>query len=274
MFPGQGSQKEPKDPAVIENTRKILGFNPFEADKINLTAYAQPAILSYSVSVLNKLDSKADYLIGHSLGEYTALVAGEVLSFEDALKAVHYRGQVMQEAVPVGSGGMLAVLGEDADKLAWLCEQIPEPISVANYNGPGQTVLAGNTAGLWAIQERFKQEGIRKFITLPVSAPFHCQLMKPAQDKLANYLTRLTFRDSKIPVISNIHAEPVVSGSRLRELLIKQVTAPVQFTKIIDFLKTTAVKELIEIGPGKSLINLIKRMNTRFILKSGEEDAL
>lgn len=274
LFPGQGSQKQPKNSSVVEETQKILGFNPFEADKINLTAYAQPAILSYSLDILKSLSYRPDYLVGHSLGEYTALVAGGVLTFQDALKAVHYRGQVMQEAVPVGAGGMLVVLGEDADKLAWLCKQVSGYVTVANYNGPTQTVLSGNTEGLLAIQAKLKTEGIRKILPLPVSAPFHCELMKPAQEKLANYLCKLNFQDSKIPIISNVHAEPVVSGLRLRELLIQQVTAPVQFTKIIEFLKKSGIQELIEVGPGKSLMNLVKRIDPNFILKSGEEHAV
>ncbi len=260
MFPGQGSQREPSDPAVIDSARRILGFNPFEADKINLTAYAQPAILSYSVAVLRTLDSKPNYLAGHSVGEYTALVAGGVLSFEEALKAVHYRGQVMQEAVPVGQGGMLAVLGEDPDKLAWLCEQVSGTVAVANYNGPAQTVLSGDTEGLTAIQERLKQEGIKKVLPLPVSAPFHCKLMKPAQEKLADYLAQLDFQDSNTPIMSNVTAKPETSGVKLRELLIQQVTAPVRFTQIIRFLKSVGVTELIEVGPGKTLTNIVKRM--------------
>lgn len=274
LFPGQGSQKQPKNSSVVEETQKILGFNPFEADKINLTAYAQPAILSYSLDILKSLSYRPDYLVGHSLGEYTALVAGGVLTFQDALQAVHYRGQVMQETVPVGAGGMLVVLGEDADKLAWLCKQVSGYVTVANYNGPTQTVLSGNTEGLLAIQAKLKTEGIRKILPLPVSAPFHCELMKPAQEKLANYLCKLNFQDSKIPIISNVHAEPVVSGLRLRELLIQQVTAPVQFTKIIEFLKKSGIQELIEVGPGKSLMNLVKRIDPNFILKSGEEHAV
>lgn len=266
MFPGQGSQKEPEDQAIIKDAQKILGFNPFEADKISLTAYAQPAILSYSVGILKTLDFKPSYLAGHSLGEYTALVAGGVLSFEEALRTVHYRGQVMQEAVPVGTGGMLVVLGADPDKLTWLCEQVSGTVSVANYNGPGQTVLSGNTEGIGQIKERLAQEGIKKILPLPVSAPFHCELMKPAQDKLANYLSKLDFKDSQIPIISNVTAKPEISGIKIRELLIQQVTAPVQFTSMIRFLKSAGVEQLIEIGPGKTLTNLVKRIDDSFIL--------
>lgn len=271
MFPGQGSQKQPEDQTVIHDAQKILGFNPFEADKINLTAYAQPAILSYSVWKLRTWTpdqvrgDKPDYLAGHSLGEYTALVAGGVLSFEEALKAVHYRGQVMQEAVPVGTGGMLVVLGEDPDKLAWLCDQVPGSISVANYNGPGQTVLSGSTEGIANIKERLSQEGVKKILPLPVSAPFHCELMKPAQDKLADYLSKLDFKDSHTPIISNVTAKPETSGSKLRELLIQQVTAPVLFTSMIKFLKSAGVEQLIEIGPGKTLTNLVKRIDDSFM---------
>lgn len=262
MFPGQGSQKEPSDPAVIENTRKILGFNPFEADKINLTAYAQPAILSYSVAVLNTLDLTPDYLAGHSLGEYTALVAGGVLSFEEALRAVHYRGLVMQEAVPVGTGGMLVVLGEDPDKLASLCEEVSGYVTVANYNGPGQTVLSGNLEGINNIKKL-----VKKALPIPVSAPFHCKLMKPAQDKLADYLAKLNFKDSSIPIISNVTAEPETSGSKIRELLIEQVTAPVQFTRMIAFLRSTGVQEFIEVGPGKILTNIVRRADDSFTMQ-------
>ena len=172
----------------------------------------------------------------------------------------------MQDAVCVGSGGMLAVFGADPEKLAAWCEQVSGYVALANYNGPSQTVLSGNTQGLLAIQERLKQEGIRKFIPLAVSAPFHCKLMKPAQDKLADYLAKLYFQDSQIPIVSNVHAEPVISGSRLRELLIRQVTAPVQFSNIIRFLETAGIQELVEIGPGQSLCNMIKRMNTNLRL--------
>ena len=263
LFPGQGSQREPNDPAVIETARKILGFNPFETDKINLTAYAQPAILSYSVSILNTLEHKPDYLAGHSLGEYTALVAGGVLSFEEALRAVHYRGKVMQEAVPIGAGSMLVVLGEDPDKLADLCEGVSGYVTVANYNCPGQTVLSGSTEGIESIKKL-----LRKSISISVSAPFHCELMKPAQDKLANYLAKLDFKDSHTPIISNVTAQPLISGSLLRDLLIKQVTAPVQFTKMLEFLKSVGVSEFMEIGPGKTLTNLVKRSHESFTVRA------
>jgi [acyl-carrier-protein] S-malonyltransferase len=172
----------------------------------------------------------------------------------------------MQEAVPVGTGGMLVVLGEDPDKLAWLCDQVPGTVSVANYNGPGQTVLSGNTEGITHIKERLAQEGIKKILPLPVSAPFHCDLMKPAQEKLANYLTKLNFKDSHTPILSNVTARPETCGNKIRELLIEQVTAPVLFTSMIRFLKLAGVEQLIEIGPGKTLTNLVKRIDDSFIL--------
>lgn len=261
LFPGQGSQKAPDNPEVILAAQKILGFNPFEADKIQLTAYAQPAILSYSVWQLKDHLATPAYLAGHSLGEYTALVAGGVLTFEEALKTVHYRGLIMQEATPAGTGGMLAVLGVHPDQLEALCQQVSDYVTIANYNGPEQTVLSGTRQGLCEIRELLSKHSINKVIPLPVSAPFHSALMKPAQDKLASYLNQLNFRNSRIPIVSNVTASPETSGTSLRDLLIEQVTAPVQFTKIINFLKTAGVEQFIEIGPGKTLTNLVRRMS-------------
>lgn len=264
MFPGQGSlkagaaeslsQKHPKAKALLEESQSILGFNPFEPNRLHLTAYAQPAILSYSIAALSLLEDKPDYLAGHSLGEYSALVAGGVLSFEEALKAVHFRGQVMQEAVSVGEGAMMVVLGEDPKKLGELCQEAQSYIAVANFNGPGQTVLSGTKAGIEEIKLQVKRS-----IPLAVSAPFHCALMQPAKEKLAEYFTRLDFKNSDIPIVSNVHAEPIVSGSDLKRLLIEQVTAPVQFTRMVECLRKLGVESWVEVGPGETLTNLIKR---------------
>ncbi len=296
LFPGQGSQKigmghdlynlrsRAKD--VFEKADSILKFSltnlmfagPKEA--LQQTCYAQPAILTHSIAVWHCLLEEgapiADFFAGHSLGEYSALVAAGVLSFEDALQAVYFRGQVMQEAVPLGSGAMTVVLGFDEEKIHIICQAISKKnplyeVSVANLNGPGQTVISGTVDGVALAHIHLKDAGAKRLLALPVSAPFHCGLMKPAAEKLAQYLSTIKFRPPQKPLISNVTALPVTDPLQIRDLLISQVTMPVRFTEMVEFLRRKEINTFIEVGPGKALTGIVKRIIDRVEIHSVED---
>lgn len=275
LFPGQGSQFVGMGQdlylqarAIFDEADDVLGFKLSELmfegpeEELRKTQNAQPAILTYSVAASLNLP-KADFHAGHSLGEYSALVVADAISFEDAVQAVHFRGQCMQEAVPLGTGAMVAVLYLDANLIRSVCEQVSmkgDYVAVANYNGPGQTVISGTVVGLQAATQMLKENGIRRVLPLPVSAPFHCALMKPAQDQLATYLNGVKFKMPSIPVISNVTAKAELDPNRIKDLLIEQVTEPVRFTEMMEFLRDHDVKRFVEVGPGKTLVGIGKRM--------------
>ena len=296
LFPGQGSQEvgmakdvyaaSPAARAVFDAADDALGFSIsrlcFEGPEEELvrTEIQQPAILTTGIACLRALEEKIQVspkcVAGHSLGEYTALVASGALAFEDAVRLVNARGRFMQEAVPEGRGGMAAVLGLSADEVREACDaaraQSGLEVAPANLNSPAQTVVAGNTAAVELACARARQAGAKRTIPLAVSAPFHCALMQPAADKLALELSRVRFADSKLPVVTNVEAKPNSDASRTAELLERQVTAPVRFTEMVATMQELGVTRFLEFGPGRVLSGLVARIGRR--LKRGNMGAV
>jgi len=293
VFPGQGSQspgmgkdladKFPVAQQVFEEADEALGFALsklcFEgpAEELQLTENTQPAILAVSIAAFRALQSAGApapaFVAGHSLGEYSALVAANVLELSAALRTVRARGRYMQEAVPVGTGAMAAVIGGELSEIERVCAEASdgEVCSIANINSPGQVVIAGNTAAVDRAIELLK--GIaRRVIKLNVSAPFHCALMKPAQDRLAADLERLHFGDPKFPVVTNVDARITTAPGELRDALVRQVSAPVRWVESMQLLIENGVDKVVEVGPGKVLSGLM-RQTSRDIKCLNVEDA-
>ena len=237
-------------------------------DALKLTANTQPAILTVSVAahaVLRKRTGvKPTFVAGHSLGEYSALVAAEAMTLSDAVKAVRARGTFMQEAVPAGVGAMAAVLGLDPQKIAELCAQAAltggkgEVVSCANFNDPQQTVIAGHAKAVERAGELIKAAGAKRVVSLPVSAPFHCALMEPVVPRLGGVLG--TFKNPVVPVISNVEAAPNSEGSRIKALLLAQVTGSVRWVESVQAMEKAGVTKVVELGPGRVLCGLVKRI--------------
>jgi [acyl-carrier-protein] S-malonyltransferase len=252
------------DDALGSNLSRLCFAGPVE--ELKLTANTQPAILAVSVAALRVVESEtglaADYLAGHSLGEYSALVAAGAIRFSDAVRLVRARGTFMQEAVPIGVGAMAAILGVDPEVLAEICAEAAqnEVVAPANFNSPGQIVIAGHAGAVNRTIEIAKAKGFRKTMLLPVSAPFHCSLMMPAAERLATVLNEVDIRPLGKPVITNVEAEPNSDRERIRELLVKQVCAPVLWDGSVKKMKELGVNRFIEVGPGKVLSGLIKRI--------------
>lgn len=295
IFPGQGSQYPGmgKDLAdnfpvarhLFEEADDALGsklstlcFDGPE-DQLKLTANTQPAILTASIAALRVLQAEtgvaADYLAGHSLGEYSALVAAGSISFADAVRTVRARGTFMQEAVPVGVGAMAAILGVEPDMLADICAEASqgEVVSPANFNSPGQIVIAGHTGAVNRAIEIAKARGFRKAMLLPVSAPFHSSLMVPAGERLAGVLEPIVVNDLCAPVVTNVEAKPNNDKSRVKELLVRQVSAPVLWDAAVREMVVLEVTEFVEIGPGKVLSGLVKRIDKGVVAKNVEDAA-
>jgi [acyl-carrier-protein] S-malonyltransferase len=241
-------------------------------DELRRTEIQQPAILTTSIALLRALEEELGpleprYLGGHSLGEYSALVSAGALGFEDAVRTVHLRGRLMQEAVAAGRGAMAAVIGVGSDVVEAACVHAAEEtglvVTPANFNSPNQIVVAGDATAVEIACNRVRELGAKKTIPLAVSAPFHCELMEPAAEKLEPELARLNFRDANPPVITNVEAEPNRDATRMPELLRRQVTAPVRFTDMIARMKTLGVDRFLEIGPGRVLSGLIARIDRR-----------
>ncbi len=241
-------------------------------DELRRTEIQQPAILTTSIALLRALEEELGpleprYLGGHSLGEYSALVCAGALGFEDAVRTVHLRGRLMQESVAAGRGAMAAVIGVGSDAVEAACVYAAEEtglvVTPANFNSPNQIVVAGDATAVEIACNRVRELGAMKTIPLAVSAPFHCDLMEPAAEKLESELARLDFRDANPPVITNVEAEPNRDATRMPELLRKQVTAPVRFTDMIARMKTLGVDRFLEIGPGRVLSGLIARIDRR-----------
>jgi [acyl-carrier-protein] S-malonyltransferase len=232
------------------------------------TEIQQPAVLTSSIALLRALEERTQlapaYLAGHSLGEYTALVASGALGFEDAVRLVHARGRFMQEAVPEGHGAMAAILGGSEDLAQEVCKiaaaQTGRVVSPANFNAPGQTVIAGDAAAVEIACAKARERGAKRTIPLAVSAPFHCALMAPAAEKLSLELARVRFTDARPPVVTNVEAEPESQGARFAELLEAQVTAPVRFAEMVRRMHALGVTRLLEIGPGRVLTGLAARI--------------
>ena len=282
IFPGQGSQypgmgKElagtfPVARHLFEEADDALGFKlsalcfaGSDAD-LKLTANTQPAILTTSVAVLRVIEqetgAKADYLAGHSLGEFSALVCSGALRFSDAVRTVRSRGTFMQEAVPVGTGSMAAMLSIEKDVLSEICREAAqgEIVSPANYNSPGQIVISGSVSAVARAIEIAKARGFKKTMLLPVSAPFHCALMKPAAERLAKVLDAIVYSDMIHPVVSNVEAKENFDKARISDLLVSQVCAPVLWEQSVIEMVALGVSRFIEIGPGKVLTGLVKRI--------------
>jgi len=292
IFPGQGSQYVGMGRELFENfsvAKKIfeeaddtLHFSvsalcfkgPEEA--LKLTENTQPAVLTTSVAALKVLQAEKgmapQFTAGHSLGEYSALVASEALTFSQAVKVVRLRGKFMQEAVPVGEGAMAAVLGMEREQVEKLCEEISsgEVLAPANFNSPGQIVIAGHSKAVQRAIERVKQEG-KKAVLLPVSAPFHSSLMKPAGERLEKALEEISVSDLKIPVVTNVEAEANTSKDRVKELLVAQVSSPVRWEESMRKMVGKGIEQVLEIGPGKVLSGLMKRIDSRVETKNLED---
>ncbi|HET6976968.1 MAG TPA: ACP S-malonyltransferase [Pyrinomonadaceae bacterium] len=293
IFPGQGSQnpgmgkdlaeKSPAARQVFEEADDALGFAIsrlcFEgpAEDLQLTENTQPAILTVSVAAYRAMVEAGigapAFVAGHSLGEYSALVAAGTLSLSDAVRTVRARGRYMQEAVPVGTGAMAAVLGGDLAAIQRICEEASgdQVCSVANFNSPGQAVIAGNTEAVDRAVELLS--GVAKrVIKLKVSAPFHCALMKPAQDRLAADLERLEFKEPAMPVVTNVDARAATAPDKLSDALVRQVSGPVRWADSMQLLIELGVGRFVEVGPGKVLSGLMRQIS-RDVKSLNVEDA-
>ncbi len=294
VFPGQGSQqvgmgKElaamyPVARQTFEEADAALGFKLsqlcFEGpeEPLKLTENTQPAILTVSTAAARVLREKgitARFAAGHSLGEYSAHVAAGTLPFTDAVRTVRNRGRYMQEAVPVGEGAMAAILGLPPHAVAALCHAAAqgEVVQPANINSPEQIVISGTKAAVERAAELAKQKGAKRAIMLAVSAPFHCAMMQPAQDRLAPDLRALTFSDPKFPVIKNIDAQPVTAADAGRDALIHQVTGAVQWDQSMRTLMSEGVELFLEVGPGKVLCGLMRQIDRSKTCLNVEDEA-
>lgn len=292
IYPGQGSQSvgmgkflfeefqvaretfEEASDALSVDIKKLCFEGP-ESD-LALTENTQPALLTTSIATLrvlqNKMGLKPGLAAGHSIGEYAAIVGAGALSFSEAVKAVRLRGRFMQSAVPVGQGGMMACLGMDDDQIRWLCDWTEKesgfsPVNPANFNCPGQTVISGSSKALDWLKAHFKAEIVpgsprrAKLIPLNVSAPFHCEMMKPAEEKMRQTLGLIPFQKANYPIVQNFTAQEVSDAGMLRENLIKQVSAPVLWTQCVLKMKALGVTEMLECGHGQVLKGLVKKID-------------
>jgi [acyl-carrier-protein] S-malonyltransferase len=274
FFPGQGSQKvgmdsgllrarfEEADTALGFALSKIIAEGPEE--ELQKTAFTQPAILTVSIAMADRMETQAEVVAGHSLGEYSALVYAGALQFADAVRLVHLRGKYMQEAVPVGVGAMAAIIGLEAKTIADTClEASPDESDAcqpANFNGAGQVVIAGHKGAVERAMALAKQKGAKLVKALAVSAPFHSALMAPAAEKLAEELERVKVSPLRVPVYANVTAQANQDASRVKELLVKQVTGSVRWEESVQAMAKDGVDEAWEVGPGTVLKGLVKRI--------------
>ncbi|KTR46685.1 malonyl CoA-ACP transacylase [Pantoea ananatis] len=282
VFPGQGSQTvgmladlAAAYPAVEETFREasdVLGYDLWQlvsqgpTEELNKTWQTQPALLAASVAIYRVWQQQGGQqpalMAGHSLGEYSALVCAGVLNFADAIKLVELRGKLMQEAVPEGTGAMQAIIGLDDAAIAKACEESAqgEVVSPVNFNSPGQVVIAGNKEAVERAGAACKAAGAKRALPLPVSVPSHCALMKPAADKLALTLETITFNAPAVPVINNVDVKAETDADTIRHALIRQLYSPVRWTESVEAMAAQGVTQLIEMGPGKVLTGLTKRI--------------
>ncbi len=283
VFPGQGSQyagmgrdvaeKYPAARKVFDDIDAALGISIsqlcFEGpeDQLKLTENTQPAILAVSSALHAVLEehgaTRRDLVAGHSLGEYSAIVSVGGLTPAEAAKIVRARGRFMQDAVPVGTGGMAALIGPSVEDARAICEEAAqgEIVSVANINAPGQIVIAGSKSAIERAIEIAKSRGVRRALPLPVSAPFHCELMKPAADRLEPILDEANFKDLWFSLVSNVDASPIGTSTAVRNALLRQVASPVRWVESVQKMVSMGVKRFVEIGPGNVLTGLIKRID-------------
>jgi [acyl-carrier-protein] S-malonyltransferase len=286
VFPGQGSQtlgmlsELASEYAIIQETfaqaSEALGYDLWDVvqndeQKLNQTHITQPALLAASYAIYNLLVEKElrqpVYLAGHSLGEYSALVCAGVIDFTDAVKLVEARGKFMQQAVPAGTGAMFAIIGLADDKVVASCEQAQvetnEVVAAVNFNSPGQIVIAGNKDAAQVAANLCKEQGAKRALPLAVSVPSHCALMKPAAEQLASLLNEIQFHTPKIPVINNVNVAYPNEPDAIKQALVEQLYSPVRWTETITMLAEIGVEELLEVGPGKVLTGLTKRIDKR-----------
>lgn len=295
LFPGQGSQAPGMGSFLYENFKtaqltfeeasdaisldlKKLCFTG-SPEELALTENTQPALLTVSTAtarvLVNDLGIKAEVTAGHSIGEYAACVLAEVFNFKDAVRAVRVRGQAMQSAVPLGLGGMTATLGLNEEQVQFLCEWAVKhsghaPLSPANYNCIGQIVISGNSRTLDWLKVNFKPEVLpgetkrAKLIPLQVSAPFHCAMMKPAEEKMQSFLKDIVFKNAKIKIIQNVNATTETDASIIQQNLVTQVSAPVKWTQSMETLKSMGISNCIEVGHGGVLKGLLKKIDSEF----------
>jgi [acyl-carrier-protein] S-malonyltransferase len=282
LFPGQGSQHAgmglefyesyPEARDVFERADNALGFAIsklcFEGpeEELKRTAVTQPAILTVSTAIdaiLSRLGRRPDYVMGHSLGEYSALVSAGSLEFQDAVRVVHLRGTFMQAAVEEGRGAMAAIIGLDPEAVEKICRGLEEGgvVSPANFNSREQVVIAGEKKLVEEAADQALQAGASKSVFLPVSAPFHCALMAPARDKLAEEIEKIRFSDLSCPLITNVDAAPITTGEEARDALIRQVCSPVRWVDATERLLALGVDITVEVGPGKVLSGLTRRIS-------------
>ena len=295
IFPGQGSQyagmgkdlaeKFPAAKQVFEEADDALGFALSELcfngppEQLQLTENTQPAILTTSVAALRAMETEGfagpDFVAGHSLGEYSAIVASGALTLGDAVRTVRARGRYMQEAVPVGAGAMAAILGATLEVVTAACAEAGagEVCSPANINSPSQVVIAGETGAIDRAIELLKERGAKRAIKLNVSAPFHCEMMRPAQERLAADLTRIAFNDLVMPLVTNVDASAIKTGAEARDALVRQVSQPVRWLASVEFLASQGVQSFIEVGPGKVLSGLVRQINRDLRCVNIEDEA-
>ncbi|HVN07507.1 MAG TPA: ACP S-malonyltransferase [Patescibacteria group bacterium] len=293
LFPGQASQypgmgrelfdKYPAARAVFDEADRALGFPIsricFEGteDELKLTANTQPAVVTVSVAALRALAASGvtpAYVAGHSLGEYSALVAAGSLEFADAVRVVRQRGQFMQESVPQGVGAMAAILGLSPAQVDEACRRAAqdEVVSPANLNSPEQTVISGHAGAVKRAVEFASQSGAKRAVILPVSAPFHCELMQPAQQRLEALLRTTSFGPLRVPLVTNVAAEAIEKGDDAREALIRQVSLPVRWEQSIRTLIESGVDMFVEVGPGKVLSGLLRQIDRSVLCVNVEDE--
>ena len=283
VFPGQGSQtvgmlaELAGDYPIVQETFKqaseVLGYNLWQlvqegpAEELNKTWQTQPALLTASVAVYRVWKQKypalkPEVMAGHSLGEYSALVCAGVLDFQDAVKLVELRGKLMQQAVPEGTGAMYAIIGLDNDAIINACKQAEqgEVVSAVNFNSPGQVVIAGAKAAVERAAALCKEAGAKRALPLPVSVPSHCALMKPAADQLSVSLESITLKEAGVSVLNNVDVKNEIEANAIRNALVRQLYSPVRWTETVEKMAQNGVEVLVELGPGKVLNGLTKRI--------------
>lgn len=295
VFPGQGSQSVgmladlyqtyPLVQETFNEASAALGYDLWDLvangpeEQLNETQRTQPALLTASVAVWRVWQQQGGatpaYFAGHSLGEYSALVCAGVLSLADAVKLVEKRGQYMQQAVPAGTGAMAAIIGLDDAAIAKACADAAqgEVVAPVNYNSPGQVVIAGHKAAVERAGEACKAAGAKRALPLPVSVPSHCALMRPAAEQLAADLAALHFNTPVIPVVNNVDVEQADSAEAIKDALIRQLYSPVRWTETIEYFAAQGVTEVLELGAGKVLSGLIKRINKELSTSSITDSA-
>jgi [acyl-carrier-protein] S-malonyltransferase len=294
MFPGQGAQKVGMMKELYDNYAVVkdvfkeadeaLDFSMTDLifkgpeDQLRLTYNTQPAILTCSVAALRVLEEngvKPAVAAGHSLGEYSALVAAGAMSFADAVRTVRQRGRFMQEAVPVGQGAMAAIIALDTEKIKAICADVAaktgQCVQAVNFNCPGQVVIAGHTEAVQKAADAMKEAGAKRAIMLAVSAPFHSALMQPAADRLAEVLDKIDIKDAAIPVYANVTAKPETKGDEIRKQLVKQAASPVLWEDTVRNMMADGVDTFVEVGPGKTLCGFIRKVDRSYTALNVED---